>query len=642
MSRADRSGGGSRLPESNFVNVATCEKSEFDDFGVPPEVVERAKVRAEEFEEEYPDRAHLPLTANQEENLLGGYVVEEYREEHVEPESELETGFTVERLDRAEPVTWKDAVFATLVERHQYDENLVGEFEDTATGEEFGVEFTDAWTAEYASEQRAKNAGAQRQLMGGEYPEEHAESARAGEVEPGEWEETAVVLLTHTGSATPEGEHIPPVDHARSVDTWGDVYHRVRNLLEHKWGVPPDRWGYVRSEDPHGIEESGPNAGFTHSHPVVFFDVECADVSARTDAKLVEDITGDFHGDVVTKHVEECELAEPEAHTPERSVEVRLEGDVDEPGAYASAYALPSDGEPMIERSVEYIAWASVLRSMGRQRIARSSLFTDAAKADMCKQSEEHEHADRLEYDRSGHTTELVCAECGSGVGVGDTITVERAGGSRPAATDGGTSTATSTSTKSGRESESAVVGASVGESRERASARERAQNYAESHEVPEGVTPGLLGEMGVSPEHAGVVGEVLAGECSAGVAEPITGECREPDGSRYELKKVRARNGDEKEVSGGGGARRVGLVLPEERLLRETRLQHVEEDRRPKIVVESGGERLATYNPATVARWLVSHGVRIPWIADRLLEFVGAESSVFDSPVPRPGGGRG
>jgi hypothetical protein len=33
---------------------------------------------------------------------------------------------------------------------------------------------------------------------------------------------------------------------------------------------------------------------------------------------------------------------------------------------------------------------------------------------------------------------------------------------------------------------------------------------------------------------------------------------------------------------------------------------------------------------------------VRIPWIADRLLEFVGAESSVFDSPVPRPGGGRG
>jgi hypothetical protein len=608
---------------------------------VPPEVVERARERAVEFAEKYPARAQLPLTRNPEEKLLASYAVEEYREEYVEPDREYETGFTVERLERVEPVTWKEAVFTTLVERHQYDAGLVGEFEDSATGEEFNIEFSDAWTAKYAKEQRAVNAGAQRQLMGGEYPAEHAESARAGELEPGEWDETAVVLLTHTGSAIPQGEYIPPVDHARSVDTWGDVYHRVRNLLEHKWDVPPDRWGYVRSEDPHGIDESGANAGFTHNHPVVFFDVSCADVSAPTDAKLVEDITEDFHGDVVTKHVEECELAEPEAHTPERSVEVRLEDDVDEPGAYASAYALPSDDEPMIERPVEYIAWAATLRSMGRQRIARSSLFTDAAKADMCKQDCEREHGKRFEYDRSGHGSELVCAECGSGVGIEATVTAERVSGGRAVATDGGVTASAQTQDTQASESaesggESVVVGARVGERTDRAEVRSRVERYVEAHNVPERVTV-VLGGMCLSPEYADVVEQVLDGSDPPGV-EPVMGEERDSGGSRYELTGLRAANGDEKEVSGGGGARYVDVMLPEERLLEVTRLQFVGDGARPRIVV--GGE-VATYDPREAARALVERGATVPWVADRVLEFEQLECqrrAAFEDPVvPRP-----
>lgn len=622
----------SRLPEYNSVNASSARNRDSGEFGVDAETVRRIEERVEEFRQKYPDRAKLPLSREPGEKMLASYVVEEYTEETVEPETDFEQSFTVRRLERAEPVTWDEAVRTTLLERHQYDAGVVGEFEDRHSGESFNVAFTDAWTSEYAETQRAKNAGAQRQLMGGEYPE-HSESARSGELEPGLWDSPVSVLLSLSGSAAPHGELLPPVDHAREVDTWSDCYHRVRNLVEYELGVPSGSWGYTRADDVHGLKDKGhTNAGYTHQHAVIFFDLEAAEVPDLPELELEEWVHEKFHDKVVSKHVDECHLASEEAHG-EKSVDVEME--LGAAGAYASAYALPAPEKPMVERPIEYVAWASVLRASGTQRIARSKLFTDAAKADLCKQQTGVVHGERLMYDRSGHSSELVCECCGSGVGIGETMTAHRVSDSGPAvvATDGGEAVE--------ERPEMVVVGARVGESRERAEVRQRAQQYIDVNGRPGEVSPGLLGEMGVSPEHADVVGEVLRGEDSSTSAEPIEGVRRDGEESRYELQQLVAANGETREIAGGaGGAQYRELVLPVEDILRKTRLQYVGDGCHPKIVVElSEGEggRLATYNPETAARALVNAGVRIPWVADRALSFELTERPEFEEPVPPP-----
>ncbi len=617
----------SRPPRSNSVNLSDLENQASEQFGVTEERAARARERTEEFIDEYPDRAFLPLSREPDESLLDSYVIEEYREEYVEPRNEHENGFTVERLDRATPVTWVEAFFRTLVDRDKYDMGLSGEFEDTETGEQFNAQFTDAWTTEYQVEQQAKMAGAQRQLMGGEYPE-NEESARSGEIELGEWEQPASVLWAQTGSSMHYGERVPPVDHARRVDTWTDhCYDRVRNLVEIKWGVPSESWGIFRSEDVHGLkDDSQINAGYTHTHPVIFFDCAEADIEADGD-DLAEEVETAVLENVVVKHVEECELAEWDAHKD--SVEVQL--DLGAAGAYAAGYALPGQDVPLMEQSVEYIAWASVMRSAQRQRIARSQLFTEAARADMCKQNPETTHGERLEYDRSGHETELVCSCCGSSVGIGETMTAHRTGGGQAVATDGGMAS---------EEPETVVVGARVGESTSRAEAREQAQKWVENHPGLESVTPSLLGRMGISPEHSDVVEEVIEGVDSSQEAKPIEGPPREQSQTRYELRELRAWNGDSEEPNVGGGPRMVELILPVTRILRETRLQHVGVDQRPKIVVEDGDGRLATYNPKTAAGWLVNHGYREPWHAELAMEFTCHGEplpTVFDEPEAQP-----
>jgi hypothetical protein len=619
--------GGSWLPRSNFVDRSALEIRPSEEFGVTEEVVEKARERTEEFIDEYPDRARLPMTRDPDETLLASYVVEEYREEHVEPDGEFGTGFTVTRLDRAVPVSWAEAFFLTLIDRHQYDGGVSGRFLDRESGEEFGVQFSDAWTADYAKEQQAKTAGAQRQLMGGEYPENHEQSARSGEYEPGEWENPVSVLGAFTGSSVPAGQRLPPVDHARTVDTWTSAaYDCVRNLIEHKWGVPSDRWGYMRSEDVHGLDDGHEtNAGYTHTHPAVFFDVAEADLPDLSESELEAVIQQKFLDDVVSKHVEECEIAEESAHGPDS---VTVSFGIEKPGAYAAAYALPGEEKPLIDRPVEYIAWATTMRAMGRQRIARSKLFTEAAKADMCKQDADRTHGGRLEYDHGGHNTKLVCACCGSPVGIGETMTAHRADEAKAVAADGGEVV----------DEETTVIGARVGESSDRAGARETAERYVQRHGAPEEVTPGLLGEMGVPPAHADVVSETIKGEDSSGV-EPVKGQARGSGTSRYELQELTAWNGDTETPNGGGGARYVEVEMPVEELIRRTRLQHVGPGARPKIVVHVDGERVATHNPQTAARKLVNAGLRIPWVADRSLEFVESEAPEFEEPVEPPTG---
>jgi hypothetical protein len=357
---------------------------------------------------------------------------------------------------------------------------------------------------------------------------------------------------------------------------------------------------------------------------VVFFDVAEADLPGVREEKLADIIESAVLDDVVSKHVEECDLAGWSAH--EDSVEVKF--DLDKPGAYAAGYALPGSSEPLMERSVEFIAWASVMRATQRQRIARSELFTEAAKADMCKQDTETEHGERVKYDRSGHRTELVCSCCGSSVGIGETMTAHRSG-EQAVATDGGETV--------GESGEAGAVGVRVGERVDRAAVRERAEKWVEENGESERSTPGVLGELGVSPEHADVVSEVVKGE-EPEFVEKIKGPLRESEGSRYELQELKAWNGDSEEP-GVGGSRTVELKLPVEEMLQKTRLQYVGEGSRPKIRIHTESKQFATYNPRTAARALVNAGLRLPWVADRSLSFEHTEQEEFEEPVPAPGG---
>jgi hypothetical protein len=681
---------------------------------VSEQIVEKARERTEEFIDEYPDRARLPMTRDPDETLLASYVVEEYREEHVEPDGEFETGFTVRRLDRAVPVSWAEAFFLTLIDRHQYDGGVSGRFLDRESGEEFNQPFHDAWTGEYAETQQAKTAGAQRQLMGGEYPEDHEQSARSGEYEPGEWENPVSILTGLTGSSVPDDERLPPVDHGRRVFTWTEeLYDPVRNLVEYEWGVPSDRWAYMRSEDAHGVEDSAEvNAGYTHTHPVVWVDVAAAEgLPDLREEDLEALIEKAFHEKVVMRHVEECGIASEKAHDLDS---VTASFGIEKPGAYAAGYALPGEEKPLIERSVEFIAWATTMRAMGRQRIARSQVMTDAAKADMCKQDADRIHGERLEYDHSRHNTKLVCACCGSAVGIGETMTAHRADDSETVAADGGEVIEEETAVVGARVSERVVdrpvkkepsgrsldgktvdLGggedwcpachtedpesdecpheaydehpivegsfgadwtATTGSNQYRGDGhleieyerplgelgeyyREEVEEYVDMHGSPDSVA-GVMGELGIPPEYRGVVVEKLGGgEQSSVESEPVEGPRRGSDTSRYELQELTAWNGDSETPNGGGGARYVDVSMPVEDVICGTRLQHVGSGERPKIVVRVDGERFATYNPQTAARKLVEAGLRIPWVADRSLEFEQCDRPEFERPVDRPGG---
>jgi hypothetical protein len=187
-----------------------------------------------------------------------------------------------------------------------------------------------------------------------------------------------------------------------------------------------------------------------------------------------------------------------------------------------------------------------------------------------------------------------------------------------------------------------AIVGASVGERTEKATVRSAVEDYVQQYGEPESV-PAMLGELGVAPDQE-VVDEVLAGKDPPEV-EPVMGQPHPPP--QYELESIIAPDGREEPASGGGGGvNTTDLLLPEERLKRETRLQYVGDNGvRPSITVDTGENQLSTYNPDMAASWLVRHGYRRPWHAELALTFTRYGKGlpeVFNEPVADPPDGLG
>lgn len=630
----------SRLPRSNFVNSPTAgfrqsEDSaesadrpvadEVDDSKYAQLVARRATDKVAEFSEKYPHLAGLPLSRQSGAKLRAELVDTEYVEEFVEPDDEWQDGFAVERLDRAEPVTWAEAMWHMHSTRQAYDDGVIGRFE-TDDGGEFHRRFTDCWTPEYADQQAARNAGAERQLIGGHYPDSD-ESDRAGEYQEGEWGGVATIMLTRTASSTPGDDRLTPIDHAKSMHSaWNTgtdgVYHAVRNICEKKLELNSDQWGYFRGDDIHGMgdENPGENACYAHSHEAVYIDLEAtkfADQEA-SEAAIETDLEELFYP-AIEKHLELCDPAEPEAHEPGKACEAFL--DLQHPAAYATEYLRLTEEEELMEMPIEFQAFAAFEWAIGRQRIARSQIFTEAAATDLCKQSPDVEHAGQLTYKRGHGDPSVVCAHCNSAVGIeADTIAEYRLENDPPESDD------------SGR-----VLGARVGESTSAARVRGQVREYLESYGAPESSTM-LMGELGIDPDHRQVVDDVLEGKGPPG-PELVTGEGSPPK-SEYRLVGIVRPDGREEAVGGGGGgAEMLELLLPAERLKAETRLQYVGGEYRPAIVLERGSDRLVTFDPDVAAGALVCWGVRKPWHAELCISFrsSGALPSRFDRPCAEP-----
>ena len=622
----------SRLPRSNSVEASTSEKPASEkERSYDERIAERAAECVAEFREEYPHLAGQLLSETPGQTLRAELVETEWVEEHVAGSRDWERGFSVDRLDRAESVTWSEALFRFLVARQPYDDGLGGRFESRYDGETFVVDFDDCWTASYGDEQAAKNAAFQRQLMGGEYPE-NEDSARSGEYVEGEWGDVATIMLTRTGSSNPDGERVPPVDHADAVArTWsgGGVYDVVRNAAEYHLGLDESEWGFVRGDDVHGLDADNPgeNACYVHCHDAIYIDLEATGLRDEfdTDDEIRAVIESAFYP-AIEKHVEVCDLAKPEAHTREKAIEVRL--DLDEPAGYATEYLRLQEDTPMMEMPVEMQAFATIEWAQNRQRIARSKVFNDAAKADLCLQDKDRAHGHRLRYNKHG---EVVCASCGSSVGIdASSITEYRLSVPEPSArsqavADGGGS---------------AVVGARVGESTGAARTRALVEEHVATHGRPESIAV-LMGELGVDPSQRRVVVEAVEGCDSSVGVEPIYGEPAPPE-AEYELVEILKPDGStEPAGSGGGGVRMQELVLPEQRLLRETRLRYHGELGSPKIRCERTG--VAMYSAESMAGYLVHKcNVREPWHAEVLLSFEARQQGVpeeFEEPVAHPPG---
>lgn len=390
---------------TNSVPADNAGETAADGGACLPSVSERVA----EFREKYGDRAYTPLSESDGQKLRRD-VTEADRVDYEVPLKHGEG--TVKQSTEMErhALPWIAAV-EQFLDSHQSYRDARLRFgkgrPETPEREEFEVSLDDAWGEAYADREYARAKAIEREMER-------------------EWgDDYTTVMLTLTASATPDGDHLPPVDHLRSVlDTWSDkTYHALRNTMR-SLGYERDEWCYWLQGEPH--PGGGENACYGHIHVAVYVRGEVAE--------------GDFHS-VIDAHVNNCEYAEFAAHdyTAEDPEErpISVNGDVDNLGSYMAEYAGNYGGD-LLERPVEYLAWGAIYWATNSQRARRSQTANDAVRADACRQryedpdaEQDHDHGERVEYD-DGRGADIVCAGCGSAWGISQdqTLTEARRGGS--------------------------------------------------------------------------------------------------------------------------------------------------------------------------------------------------------------------
>lgn len=420
---ADGGGGGAAWPsETNSVTAPQGPARQISNSASDRTTVEQLPTVEEVMANvvnEFPHLVGLPLSERDGQKLRGEVVEEEGEEERVNPEWEYDSGFTEWRVERREAVDWGQAVrrFLEWYEEYRYKVLKFGRGEPhEVLRETFRLEARNSWQPEYNTKQFAELKALERQALGYDTCAECATyfCRRPADHEtahhPGRFEQPVVVLLTRTASATPDGDHVPPVEHDREVaEAWQPAYHVMRNQLKAA-GYDSSEYLYHKQAEPHPGQ--GANRAYGHEHVALLIDV----AGHGHDAEDIEALLRP----VIDKHVEVCDWAEHEAHGAE-AIEVKEAGEFDESiASYVAKYLSIDDGADLFERPPEYIMWAASQWSTNTQKATRSDNAGWAISADLCEQ--DYHNPEQGQVLRHGEEirrstkrgVSFECAECGS------------------------------------------------------------------------------------------------------------------------------------------------------------------------------------------------------------------------------------
>jgi DNA-directed RNA polymerase subunit RPC12/RpoP len=452
-----------------------------------------------EFYEEYPERAQLPLAGSDGVRLRREFVEEEYEEWAAASEQPFEAVAKGEQRTAVEAVTWGEAVERALTryeETRQTTVNLERGRPSDFDYAEHSVQAQTRWFADYQKSYFAQLKAWMRELTGGERP--------SGGSTEGIYENPYIVLITRSASSVPEGERLPPVEHARAIqESWEPVYHTLRNTVR-SLGFESGEWQYERRAEAHtGERGGGVNHCFGHGHTVMVVDGEIEESDLAP---------------VVEKHVEECGPAGPDAHEVGEAIEVFQPEEVEDVAAYVASYTgIKPSG--LLERETEYVAWAAAMDAGNIRTKSRSDAARQAASADKCKQRFESDQADQ----ERGHGEKVVravstarheyeCAECGSPheIAQDTTLTAHRTESGETAVADGGRDFEAERRNALRGQWEDARGAASVGETPTRLERREKIE--AEVLRRPSASAAEILGRLGLPASCGEFVEEVRAG----------------------------------------------------------------------------------------------------------------------------------
>jgi hypothetical protein len=419
-------------------------------------------------------------------------------------------------------------------------------------------------------------------------------------------ENPKIALVTRSASSTPNGDRAGPVDHAAALaDSWGDVYHTLRNTMRSLG----HEWQYDRRAEPHDSKRGGgANACYMHDHTVIVVD---GDVSASDFRPIVE------------KHVESCDWAGERAHDLHiadwdlheeevKTVEVKDPDEVENLAAYVASYAgiRPVD---LLERSTEYIAYAATMNAANVRTKSRSDAAKQAATADMCKQRYESEQADQIlnhgektvASNRRG--VELECKECGSPHGI-EQIEPDTDADDLDADRDDRERSDTDCDSLRSRWP-SARSAISIGESIERTELRSKIRWFLEIN--PDISNAELFGKLNASvrPDELEEIAEQVRNNENPAAVDSFD---RPPE---WVVKSVTIGE-QEFPASAGTGIEMVTVELPVDALLKRTPLGK-DGAERTKWRTDDG---IAIIGGESMARHLVSRGITDPSIAGSIV----------------------
>ena len=417
-SRSSRPPQTDSAPGGREAEAAESVSRESDKLAELPTPEERVR----EFLDEFGEDAHVALSESHGRALRAECVEEEFNEFTVYTD-EGEEVHRENLVSRESVPLWQGV--ANMLEWHRdyHKSTLRLEYgrESDPTHTLLDVDLENSWFATYQDAERAKLKALERETCGYETCEEcdtrYCSEPDGHETEwvSGGFEEPVVVLTGRTAS----GAGRPPVDHARSIaDAWsnGDVRRSLRYILDERLGLESGEWARWTQGEPHPGD--GENRGYHHAHDIIILDGAAAD----------EEVTAATFRTMIERHVEACEYAGPEAHDMDVGIEEWESGDVEtvsvksvdgeireSVASYAAAY-LANESVDLLERDVEYLAWAATMWATETQKGIKSDSANWAIKADRCRHKH-HEGEQEVAHGEDVTRKNCRCAEAPWGPG---------------------------------------------------------------------------------------------------------------------------------------------------------------------------------------------------------------------------------